>query len=166
MNILDNMDSFLIYIFLIVVIVGAVSAFMFFADPYSLQPNMTKLEKQCEKNQYAIDDLTTILEKMKSCPRIGSNVPAFEVGDINGLKLFIVGGKDGKPRLFVYNYGGSSTSYSEYQKLIKTSSFKRLGRLYSINSDKLGAIIDKASRTNFKKQLDDKQEKEIINHFK
>ena len=165
MNILSNMDSVLFYAFMLLIVVGFVMALMFFADPYSIQSSMVKLEKQCEKRQTVIDSLTTILDKMKSCPRITDTVTPFEVDNIDGLKLFIVGGKDGKPRLFAYAFN-SSLTFNEYNNLIKSSSFKRVGKLYSIDADKLGAIIDKASRVNFKKQLDDKQEREIIEHFK
>lgn len=165
MNPLDAFNSLIVFCLLglglSVLALGLLILSQFFIDKYNMIGALKLLKEKVNNSEWAIGELSQILDRMKDCPQIPSNVAPFEVADINNLKLLIVGNKRGEPRLFVYKYECNS-----YYTIMGKPSFKKLGRMFSIGIKELEEIVESSSKENFKKQLDRELERKIKNHFK
>ena len=105
MNPLDAFNSLIVFCLwglgLSVLALGLLILSQFFIDKYNMIGALKLLKEEAKKSEWAIEELTKILDRMKDCPQISLSVNPFEVADINNLKLLIVGNKRGEPRLFL-----------------------------------------------------------------
>lgn len=165
MNPLDAFNSLIVFCLwglgLSVLALALLVLSQFFIDKYNMIGALKLLKEEVKKSEWAIGELSKILDRMKDCPQISLSVNPFEVADINNLKLLIVGNKRGEPRLFVYKYEDNS-----YYTIMGKPSFKKFGRMFSIGIKELEEIVESSSKENFKKQLDRELERKIKNHFK
>ena len=157
--------AFITLIVSVLLLVG-VCVYHVVVDEYDMEDSMKKFKETCKVSDWSIKEVTKIIEKMKDCPTIGQNVKPIKVYENVGLYGFVVGDAKGEPRFFIFNKENNRCDYEVETLREKNKSFKTQGLKHSISIAELQAILDTASQANFKKQLDDKQEREIIEHFK
>ena len=157
--------AFITLIVSVLLLVG-VCVYHVVVDEYDMEDSMKKFKETCKVSDWSIKEVTKIIEKMKDCPTIGQNVKPIKVYENVDLYGFVVGDAKGEPRFFIFNKGNNRCDYEVETLREKNKSFKTQGLKHSISIAELQAILDTASQANFKKQLDDKQEREIIEHFK
>ena len=135
-------------------------------DPFGMRITLKAVRKMCEENaNCALEELTDVLEKMKTCPEIGNYIAPILVCDITyRLKAYVVGDKYGEPRFFVIDK--EKRSDNEFHKITESKKFKRYGLSNSLSKEELEKMLNEASKVKYKKDLEEEQYKKIRNHFK
>lgn len=143
-------------------------AYHYLTDQYCIKSAMRLFKEGCCKEEYFIKRLSTLLEKMESCPRISKDTQIIEIYNTHlkdgQLYLYICGDASGKPRLFAH-LKDRYTSKSEQHNVQKNNRFKKNGLKYSIGIEELKDIINDASKIIFKNKLVKEEEDVVKNHF-
>ena len=138
----------------------------FCIDCYTMSFMLRRIEKECkERAQFMFNEMKKIGLRLENCPSIEYNSLPIRIWNYGDYNIFIIGDKNGKPRLFLYHVDGGATS-GECEELVQKSGFRKRGRFFSVSSEEFCNMINKLDKELFKREIENKKREEISNYFR